>query len=89
MLYLTFRTLAADIFWFLLTRSVNDHHFVAPYHSKNCYMIPFTNIVRLGLLGDKMVAEGEFDVTEFRVIVVCCGGEFSLSKYHYIYATLQ
>ena len=32
---------------------------------------PIYQIVRLGLLGDKMVMEGEFGISEFRVIIVC------------------
>jgi len=38
---------------------------------------PVYQILRLGLLGSKMVSEGEFGITEFRVVVVCPAGNLS------------
>ena len=51
--------------------TASDSRFNGQAPLEDLFYDPFYQIMRLGLLGDKMVREGEFGVAEAKVVVVC------------------
>jgi hypothetical protein len=72
---------ARDIKWWRSARSggrrysdlysATDSRFTGQVPLDELFYEPFYQIMRLGLLGDKMVREREFGVTEAKVVVIC------------------
>jgi len=57
--------------------SAADSRFNGQVPLDELFYEPFYQIMRLGLLGDKMVRESEFGVTEAKVVVVCPEGNLA------------